>query len=146
MKRTALWLMALSMISGIAFSGDFQAACPGSGISRVECLERLLLKRTRHMEGLLEQALKEVDINDKALSPQEQVPPAERQKWKQALTRSHALWREQTKIECNEIMGFNWWGVMSGTRISSEMLQCELHKTEFRIREISQRLGQDGCR
>ena len=97
------------------------------------------------MEALLSQTMKTVGIYDKDTPPLEQIPLKERLKWKQALTKSHKLWHEQTKIECNEILGFNWWGVPSGTRISSEMLQCELNKTEFRIREISQRLNEAEC-
>ena len=134
MKYIVRAIILFLVISPLAFGADTaeEKLCENMcGIERTTCLESENAKAEAELKAAINEA-------NKSIEAEEEIPPGEKQGYKDAIKNSQENWQKYVSAECGNVILFSNWGA-SGSFLSNASLSCKVAKTKLRILELRDR-------
>jgi uncharacterized protein YecT (DUF1311 family) len=100
-----------------------------SNVGQQECLSRLLRRDDAALNRAYQEALASIDQGN-------DLTPAQRTQWKDALRRSQRAWIAFRDVDCGEMIGWEWYG---GSGRSVAELTCTIERTRARTEDFRTR-------
>lgn len=100
-------------------------------VDAAECADKNFKRADAELNRVFPRALSSIDKQD-------HLTPEQRAKWKTVLRETQRTWVKFKQLDCDEAIGFEWYG---GTGMGRASLECAREKTEARTRELIERYG-----